>query len=59
MVKLILRDPVPLDDLRAKLKQLGCVVSPEQDAWLRRHGNHAGLVLERDRFYCRTCRQTG
>ena len=59
MVKLILRDPVALDDLHAKLRALGCTVSPEREVWLRRHGNHSGLVLEKDRFYCRTCKQTG
>lgn len=59
MVKLILRDPISLDDLHARLKLLGCNMTAERQAWLTRHANHSGLVLEKDRFYCRTCKQTG
>ena len=58
MVKLILRDPIPIEDLYVRLRQLGCTASPEREAWLRRHANHAGLVLEKDRFYCRTCKES-
>lgn len=58
-VKLMLRDPMPLDALRAKLRKLGINLPPERDAWLVEHGNHSGLVIEKDRFYCRTCKAKG
>lgn len=58
-VKLILRDPVPLDELRAKLRKLGVNVSLERDKWLVQHSDHSGIVIEKSRFYCRTCKVTG
>lgn len=58
-MKLMLRDPLPLDKLRKKLQKLGLNVTPERERWLREHADHAGLQLERNRFYCRTCKATG
>lgn len=58
-VKLMLRDPLPLDQLRAKLRELSISLPPARDAWLVKHANHGGLVIEKDRFYCRTCKANG
>lgn len=58
-MKLMLRDPMPLDKLQAKLRKLGLNVTPERKRWLQQHHGHAGLQLERDRFYCRTCGAVG
>jgi len=57
MVKVLLRDPIALDELRRKLQILGFRLSPERDKWLVRHSNHSGLVLEASRLYCRTCKE--
>lgn len=58
-MKLILRDPLPLDTLREKLRKFHLNVTPEREKWLRQHHDHAGLQLEPSRFYCRTCKATG
>ena len=58
-MKLMLSEPLPIDKLREKLRKLGLNVTPERERWLREHADHAGLQLERDRFYCRTCKATG
>jgi hypothetical protein len=57
-MKLILTKPLPMTDLLDKLRELGCNVTPDQRTWLELHGCHEGLVLERKRFYCRTCKTT-
>ena len=58
-MKLMLRDPIPLDKLLERLRLVNLHVSAERHQWLRRHHEHEGLQLERDRFYCRTCRAVG
>lgn len=56
MPKLLIRDPLPFDKLCEKLRAFNLQVTDERERWLRQHHEHAGLQLERDRFYCRTCK---
>lgn len=55
-MKLMLRDPIPLDELRAKMRELGVSLTPAREKWIVQHGNHSGLVLEKHQLYCRTCK---
>jgi hypothetical protein len=61
MIKLMImiRDPMPLEQLMAKLQKLNLPVSNERKRWLKQHHEHQHLQLGRDRFYCRTCRAVG
>jgi len=58
-IKLMIRDPMPLDKLQQTAARLGLQVTPERKRWLQQHHEHAGLQLESDRFYCRTCGAVG
>lgn len=55
-MKLMLRDPIPLEELRRKLQQLGVSLTAEWNDWLVQHGNHSGLVLSKEALYCRSCK---
>jgi len=55
-MKLMLRDPIPLNELREKLQQFGIGLSEQGNDWLVQHADHCGLVLDKDSLYCRTCR---
>lgn len=59
MTRVMLRDPIPFEDLKQKLQKLGINLPPTRAEWLQRHAEHAGLVLEEKRFYCRTCKEAG
>jgi hypothetical protein len=58
-MKLMIRDPIPLEQLLERLRLVNLHVSAERRHWLEQHHQHEGLQLEKGRFYCRTCKATG
>jgi hypothetical protein len=54
-MKMILRDPISVEEIKAKLAAAHVALTQKQLDFLKKHEGHSNIVIDGKRVFCRTC----